>query len=175
MNSTPTPLEHILTHTHKEEMIAYLKSHPADFSEALQLALVDKQPYSWRAAWLLWSCMERDDKRIKRYLNKIISILPFRNESQQRDLMMILLRMNLNDDQQAKLFDVCTDIWFDVKKKPSVRINAFKLMTSVSKSHPELIPELISMTESRFVQSLSHGVRHSLNKIIADMKPHTKF
>lgn len=171
----PTSLEHILTHTHKEEMIAYLKSHPADFSEALQLALDDKQPYSWRAAWLLWSCMERDDKRIKRYLNKIISILPFRNESQQRDLMMILLRMKLNDDQQAKLFDVCAEIWFDVKKKPSVRINAFKLLANVSKSYPELIPELITMTETRYVKSLSPGVRHSLSKITAGLKLYSKF
>ncbi len=166
----PTSLEHILTHTHKEEMIAYLKSHPADFSEAIQLALDDKQPYSWRAAWLLWSCMERDDKRIKKHLNKIITILPFRNESQQRDLMMILLRMQLNDEQQSRLFDVCSEIWFDIKKKPSVRINAFKIILAVGKKHPEMFPEIRLMTESHYTETLSPGVKHSLKKLLLSIK-----
>jgi hypothetical protein len=165
-----TTLEHILTTRHKAEIIGYLNAHPDEFREAVQLALDDKQPYSWRAAWLLWSCMERDDKRIKKHLNKIITILPFRNESQQRDLMMILLRMQLNDEQQSRLFDVCSEIWFDIKKKPSVRINAFKIILAIGKKHPELFPEIRLMIESHYTETLSPGVKHSLSKMMAGMK-----
>ena len=60
-----TALEHILTSTYKDEMIAYLNTHPEDFEEAITLALSDKQPYGWRSAWLLWSCMEENDRRIQ--------------------------------------------------------------------------------------------------------------
>lgn len=61
-----TKLEHILTNSYKADMISYLKSHPEDFDEAIKLAIADKQPYSWRAAWLLWSCMK---KMTKEFIN----------------------------------------------------------------------------------------------------------
>lgn len=80
----------MLTNSHKAGMIAYMKSHPEDFTEIIKLAVADKQPYSWRASWLLWSCMNKNDQRIRKYLKTIIDILPNRNDSQQRELLMIL-------------------------------------------------------------------------------------
>ena len=68
--------EYILTHSYKADLISHLKSHPEDFEEALKLAVSDKQAYSWRAAWLLWSCMERNDQRIQKYTERIIEIIP---------------------------------------------------------------------------------------------------
>lgn len=62
-----TKLEYILTNSYKAEMITYLKTHPEDFREAIKLAISDKQPYSWRASWLLWSCMDKNDLRIRKY------------------------------------------------------------------------------------------------------------
>ncbi|HOT89685.1 MAG TPA: hypothetical protein PKZ43_03525 [Bacteroidales bacterium] len=63
-------LEYILTHSYKTDMISYLKSHPDDFEEIIRLAIADKQPYSLRAAWLLWSCMDKNDQRIHKYIKK---------------------------------------------------------------------------------------------------------
>ena len=67
-----TPYEKVLMTFYKEQMIAYLGSHPEDFKEAIKLAITDKQPYSWRSAWLLWSCMEENDLRVQPYIPKII-------------------------------------------------------------------------------------------------------
>ncbi len=63
-----------------------MENHPEYFNEAIELALVDKQPYSWRAAWLLWSCMEENDKRIRKYLKKIIDSLKSKDDGHQREL-----------------------------------------------------------------------------------------
>ncbi|MFN6328225.1 MAG: hypothetical protein ACK5UE_02440 [Chitinophagales bacterium] len=112
-----TKFEHLLTNSHKADMIAYMESHPEDFTEAIKLAIADKQPYSWRASWLLWSCMDKNDKRVRRYLKKIIDILPERKDNQQRELLMILQRMELNDEYEGQLFDSCTKIWEQVSKK----------------------------------------------------------
>jgi len=43
-------LEKTLTSCYKEEMISFMNSHPEYFDEAVELAISDKQPYSWRAA-----------------------------------------------------------------------------------------------------------------------------
>ena len=88
-----TALEHILTTSYKSEMIAYINSHPEDFDEAIQLAIADKQPYSWRASWLLWSCMNYNDQRIRSYVDQIINTLPTKGDDQKRELLLILQRM----------------------------------------------------------------------------------
>ncbi|MBK8644902.1 MAG: hypothetical protein IPN15_22620 [Saprospiraceae bacterium] len=164
-----TKLEHLLTNSHKAEMIAYMESHPGDFTEVIKLAIADKQPYSWRASWLLWSCMDKNDKRVSKYLKKIIDILPKRKDNQQRELLMILQRMELNEEYEGQLFDTCTKIWEQVGKNPSLRYNAFKLMVSISKKHPGLIGEINSLTESYYTDTLSDNVKKSITKLMYDL------
>ena len=67
-----SPLEECLTNNYKEGMIAFLKANPECWEEAIELAITNKQPYSWRAAWLLWSCLEKNDKRIQPYIQSLI-------------------------------------------------------------------------------------------------------
>jgi hypothetical protein len=165
-----TKLEHILTNTYKAEMISYLKSHPEDFNEAVRLAIADKQPYSWRAAWLLWSCMDKNDQRIQPYIKKIIDTLPSKCDEQLRELLIILQRMDLSDAYEGKLFDICVNVWEKVGKQASVRFNAFKLMVRIIKNHPELSKEIIFLTESQYTDSLSDNVKKSISKMIADLK-----
>jgi hypothetical protein len=143
-----------------------MKSHPEDFEEAIKLAIADKQPYSWRAAWLLWSCMDKDDQRIIKYIEKIIDAIPRRNDDQLRELMIILQRMEINEDFEGKLFDICVNIWKQTGKQPSVRYNAFKLMVRITKNHPELSKEITLLTESRYMDSLSATVKKSISKMI---------
>lgn len=80
-----TELEWILTNSYKADMILYLSAHPESFGEAIHLAITDKQPYSWRAAWLLWSCMEKNDRRIQEYVKTIIDTIADKNDEQQRN------------------------------------------------------------------------------------------
>ena len=76
-------------------MISCMDAHPEDFEEAIKLAVSDKQPYSWRAAWLLWSCMEENDQRIQGYVKNIIDTLTARNDDHQRELLIILHQMEI--------------------------------------------------------------------------------
>ncbi len=65
-------LEYILTNSHKDDLIVYIKTHPNKFNELIKLSISDKQPYAWRAAWLLWSCMDKNDRRIHKHIKNII-------------------------------------------------------------------------------------------------------
>ncbi len=106
-----TSLEHLLISSHKDEMIVYMVAHPEDFEEAIKLAISNKQPYSWRSAWLLWSCMEENDQRVQGYIKDIIDTLTTKNEDHQRELIKILQQMELSDEYEGFLFDVCVTIW----------------------------------------------------------------
>lgn len=164
-----TKLEHILTNSYKAEMISYLNLHPEDFDEAIKLAISDKQPYSWRAVWLLWSCMDKNDQRIHGYVKKIIDTLPGKSDDQRRELLIILQQMEINEDYEGKLFDICVDFWEKIGKKPSVRYNAFKLMVKIVKNHPDLSNEIKLLTEPHYMDSLSDTVKKSIFKMIPSL------
>lgn len=144
-----------------------MKSHPEDFDELIKLTIADKQPYSWRAAWLLWSCMDKNDLRIHRYIEKIIDTLPLTSDDQLRELLIILQRMELSDDEEGKLFDIGVNIWKKVGKQPSVRHNAFKLIVKIVKKHPDLSKEMAFLTEPPYMDSLSNTARKSILKMVA--------
>lgn len=166
-----TALERILTSSYKADMISYMASHPEDFKEAITLAISNKQPYSWRAAWLLWSCMEKNDKRIQPYVKNIIDILSIRNDNIQRELLIILHKMEINEEIEGLLFNHCVSIWEKINKMPSVRHNAFKVIVKIAKKHPDLYHEINFLTHDQYLDSLSAGVKNSISKMIIQFKP----
>jgi len=161
-----TKLEYALTNSYKDDLISYIKSHQIYFSELIKLSISDKQPYSWRAAWLLWSCMDNNDKRIRRYISKIIDILPDRQDNQQRELLMILQRMELHTKHEGQLFESCAKIWGNVNKNTSLRCNAFKIMIALSKKYPDLLNEIHSLTDTYYTDNVTDNVKKSIAKLM---------
>jgi hypothetical protein len=160
-----TELEKVLMNFYKEEMIRFMTNHPESFGEAIHLALGDKQPYSWRAAWLLWSCIEENDSRIKSHIRSIISSLKGKEDGHQRELLKILYLMDLDERHEGILFDHCISIWEKINKKPSVRFNAFKMMVKISRNYPELSQEIVFLLQDHYLETLSPGVRRALLKM----------
>jgi len=161
-----TALEYILTNSNKDGMISYMDAHPEDFEEAIKLAIANKQPYSWRAAWLLWSCMKENDQRVQKYIKRIIDSIPTKIDNQQRELFIILQKMVLNEDYEGILLDICVNVWQKINKKPSVRFNAFKLIVKIAKKYPELSHEIGLLTQDQYLESLSSTVNKSIFKMI---------
>ena len=162
-------LEDKLLSTYKDEMISFMDNHPEFFEEAIKLAIADKRQYSWRAAWLLWSCMEENDRRIQKYIKNIIDIVETRDDGHQRELLKILLKLELKEKYEGKLFDLCMDIWEQINKPPAVRVNALKLIIKIAKKHPELYKDIIFLTQDHYLESLSPGARHSVSKIMTQL------
>ena len=161
-----TALEHILISSYKADMISYIATHPEDFEEAIKLALSNNQPYSWRAASLLWSCMEENDRRIKGYIKNIINVITDKDDDHQRELLKILLQMELNEEYESYLFDLCISIWEKINKKPSVRFNAFKMIVKIVKKYPELSGEIVFLTQNQYTDPLSPAAKKSIFKMI---------
>jgi hypothetical protein len=164
-----TAFQRLLTTAHRPAMEAYISNHPESFEEAIRLAISDKKPYSWRAAWLLWSCMEKNDKRIRKHVRDIINVLPAREDSQKRELLKILEQMEINQAFEGLLFKQCEGIWKSVEKKPTVRLYAFKILGKIAGRHPELRRELIFLTQEIYTDNLSSPARKSIDKIVKEV------
>jgi hypothetical protein len=164
-----TALEFCLMNSCKAEMMAYMDAHPEDYKEAIELAVSDKQPYSWRAAWLLWSCMEENDLRIQGHIKSIMNTITKKNDDHQRELLKILLKMELDREYEGFLFNICTSVWEKIHKKPSVRHTAFKVMIKIAKKHPDLSQEIVFLTQELYLDSLSAAARKSISKMINEV------
>jgi hypothetical protein len=161
-----TELEQILISTYKDGMIAYMESHPEAYEEAVQLAISDKQPFAWRAAWLLWSCMEMNDQRVQKYIKEIVTSVKSKNDGHQRELLKILLLMDIDKKYEGILFNLCLDVWEEINKTPSVRMTAFKFIIKLVKKHPELSKEITFLLQERYLETLSPGVKKSISKMM---------
>ena len=162
-------LEHKLLNSYKSEMISFMNDHPEYFEEAVELAVSDKQPYSWRAAYVLWSVIEENDKRIKKHLKKIVGAVKNKNDGHQRELLKILLMMELDEKYESALFDICMSVWEQMNKAPAVRVNAFKFIFKIAKKHPELKQEISFLTQDHYLETLSHGAKHSIKKLMNEL------
>ena len=164
-----TPLEICLTHNYKDGMVSFLKTHPECWEETIQLAVTNKQPYSWRAAWLLWSCIEKNDTRIQPHIQSLIEGLKDKKDGHQRELLKILIVMELSEEQETNLMDYCIRLWKDIQKTPSIRYTAFRFIHKIALKYPELSNEIKFYTDIKYVESLSPGVRKSINKLIQSL------
>ena len=161
--------EHKLLSSYKKEMISYMADHPEAFKEAIELAVSNKQPYAWRAAYVLWSVIKENDVRIRKHIKKIVNVVKDKNDGHQRELLKILLMMELDEKYESKLFDICMNLWEQINKAPSVRVNAFKFILKIAKKHPELKQEISFLTQDHFMESLSPGARHSIKILMKDL------
>ncbi len=159
-------LENKLISSRKDEMISFLESHPEHFTEAINLAISDKQPFSWRAAFLLWGCMEENDARIKKYIKQIINSIKTKKDGHQRELLKILYRMEVGERYESTIFDICIRIWEQINKDPSVRMTALKYIFKIIKKYPDLSEEIIYLLQDHYLETLSAGVRHSIKRMM---------
>jgi hypothetical protein len=163
-------LERILINAYKQEMVYYLGSHPEDYNQVILLALGDKQPFCWRAAWLLWSCMEKNDSRIVPYIDNIIAAVSTKRGGHQRELLKILLQMETSEQQDGLLFDISITLWENISQPPSVRHVAFRMILKIAKRYPELLNEIIFFCQEHYLDSLSPGIKNSVKRMIANLK-----
>lgn len=163
-------LEHILTNTYKAEMIKFMKSHPECFNELINLSVSDSQKYSWRASWLLWSCIEPNDNRLNKYLNKIVDVLPIKKDNQQRELLIVLQKMEIDSSLEGKIIDACINIWEKKGKNVSLRYNALKLLIKISQKYPELSREIRLLTEPQYVDELSDTAKKSIYRLTNELR-----
>ncbi len=162
--------EYMLMHSYKAEMVEQMQNHPEYYPEAIRLALGDKQPYSWRSAFLLIGSIQKNDARIKPFIDQFIDVLPEKKDGHQRDILNILNKMDLNEAQEGYVLDRCISLWESTSKKPSVRFVAFKMMIKMAEKYPELANEIKYLTEEHYMEPLTPGARRSIAKMAAPFR-----
>ena len=160
-----TELQKVLLEFKKEDMISFLNSHPECFDEAINLAITENQPFSWRSAWLLWGVLKENDIRIRPHIKSIISSIKNKKDGHQRELIKILSKMDLNEKEEGYIFDICVTLWEKIRSAPSVRYNALLMILKIADKHPELKCEIAYLLQNHYLESLSPGIKNAVSRI----------
>ena len=78
--------------------------------------------------------------------------------------------MDLTQEQEGYLFDLCVSLWEQPEKKPSVRFTAFKFINKTARNYPDLANEILLLGQDKYMRTLSPGVRRSIEKMIKSTK-----
>ena len=143
-------------------MIAFIDETPGSFEEALELALSDRQPVCWRATWIIKNYMEKDDIRVQPYVRDFVNILADKKEGHQRELLKILMKMNLDDEYISFLYDFCVKAWKEPKNQPSLRHTSIGFVLKCAKENPDFGHGISELSQAVYMDSLSAGIKRSV-------------
>ncbi|WP_010134465.1 hypothetical protein [Ochrovirga pacifica] len=150
----------------KDFLIQLFQEQTEVHSAAIQLSLSNQQPQAWRATWILGHCTTKNDQRIRPFINNYLQILNKQKDGHQRELLKILDKMDLDDEQEGKLFDACMSIWENTNKAPAVRYVAYKFIHKTCEKYPELQEELSFISQPHYLENLSPGIKKIIQKLI---------
>lgn len=154
-------------YTKNRDMLNYVKEHPKLFTELIEASLDREHPKAWRAAMLLGHAMKKNDVRLMAYIDSFIECLPLlTHDGHQRQLLIILNQLTLNEDQNGHLFNHCLSFWEDVHKIPSTRIRSFQAMIKMTTDFPELKKELRLFTTDYYSRTLSKAIKISFDRLV---------
>jgi hypothetical protein len=96
----------------------------------------------WRAAGLLFDSMEPKEEGVQPFVDRILGAIPGKRDGHQRELLKLLRKLVLDDDQAGRLFAYAVEFWEDKSLDPAVRYYAFACMLDTAERFPELVPEI---------------------------------
>jgi hypothetical protein len=129
-------VENILLTRMKDDMLAWVLSHPECMKTLLALALSNDPKIGWRAAGLLFDSMEPKEEGVQPFVDRILGANPGKRYGHQRELLKLLRKLVLDDDQAGRLFAYAVEFWEDKSLDPAVRYYAFACMLDTAERFP---------------------------------------
>lgn len=150
----------------KDFLVQLFQEQQEVHSSAIKLSLQNKQPESWRATWILANCTLKNDVRIVPFIDNYIKAIHNKKDGHQREILKILFKMKLNDEQEGRLFDISMNLWENINKAPAARYLAFKHIYKTYEKYPELKGELEYICQDKYTEKLSPGIKKIILKMM---------
>lgn len=150
----------------KEIYIKEVGGSPEHFNTLLDLALNEKDPLAWRAAWILDGSDEQHPGLASGSVRRITRELPrVQSTGTLRSLLRLLCRYNIQEEDQGMLIDLCFKYMTSELYPVAVKVHAMQIIYRHVLIYPELKEELVTVIQDQ-VDNNSVGFRSRGNRII---------
>ena len=159
----------------QNEIRTFINSNIGDIDALIELATSDNKEYNFRIVWLLFKGTKKNDPRIKPFLSDLIYGIENKKSGHQRELIRSIMKHELSDNQESALYDQCIVIWKDLSLKPGTRYYAYLFLHKLSLKYPELMNELRHFFTEIYLETLSPGIKHSIQKKTTELRLNSDF
>ncbi len=140
------------------------------FGSLLKLALHDKDPVAWRAAWVLDGSDEQEAGLARPYIIKIVKALPaLESKGSLRSLLRMLCRHDIPEVVQGLLIDLCFSYLSSELYPVAVKAHAMQIVYLHVLIYPELKDELVTVLEDQ-IDNNSVGFLSRARRLIKQME-----
>jgi len=154
----------------KELIIREVGNSERQFSSLLNLALNDKDPVGWRAAWILDGAAEVKPGLVPKHIPQIVHKLPsIKSSGTIRSLLRMLCRYNIPEEEQGLLIDLCFKYMVSELYPVAVKVHAMQIIYNHCLLYPELKDELRTVIEDQ-VSNNSVGFMARGRRIIRQLE-----
>ena len=156
-----------LSNHSKLQIIDYLKLSDHRLDEAMNLFTEVKAKQQIVLSWALSDYSMMYPQKLNSHLNLFIYFLKDQslNTSIKRNLVRIFQYVELTEDLEGTLFDLCMKFLNDLKEPIAVRVFSMTVCSRIAMKYPELAPELRISIEEHYDHG-SAGFKNRATKIL---------
>lgn len=154
----------------RELYIAEVGRSEEKFASLVKLALFEKDPLAWRAAWILDGSDEQNPGLATKSIAGIIHALEgIKSKGALRSLLRLLCRYDIHEDEQGILIDLCFSYMVSELYPVAVKVHAMQIIYQHVLIYPELKEELITVISDQ-VANNTVGFKSRGMRIIKQLK-----
>lgn len=145
-------------------------SNQSLFDELFKLALLNEEPVSRRAMWVVDVASEAEPDMLLPYINELISALHgFYHDGLKRHTLRMLSRYDLSMEEFLPILDLCFQYMSSGNESVAARYQAMHLLSKMSEKEPDLKHEIINTIELQ-MQEGSSGLQNQCLKLLKKLK-----
>ena len=134
------------------ENLQYLQNElvkkPELYRLLIEIAFYDKNPKSWRAAYLVDKINDKNPEMLQPFISEMIEQLKVeQNESKKRHFLKLISMNDLPFDELGFLTDYCIDVFTSDKMPVAVRVHAMQVLYNITEKQTDLKSEILLIVE----------------------------
>ena len=152
-----------------------MEDNPALVEPIFNLAISDRQPLSWRAAWVFAHMTDYQSVLLPALLPRIVkALLCLKNHSQRGCFFKVVSRSDFKVEEYGELLDFCIDILLKPTDRPSHKFYCLDLLEKFAIQIPELKPELVMVVEEALPNFETDVLKRKGNKWLKRMEKNNR-
>ncbi len=154
-----------------EITIQGIEKNPEYYSILMGIALYNKTPKSWRAAYLVDKIHENSPELIIPFIIEIIHQLKVEKHSGKKRHFLKQISLNkIPKEHFGFLVDYCLKALTSAKERPAVRVNAMQILYNISEIETELKPEILAVIEHEMEYHFTAGIISRGSKLVKKLR-----
>lgn len=154
----------------KDLYISAVGASDSKFKMLLDLALNEKDPIAWRAAWILDGSDELHPGLASNFISHIVQSLPgLVSKGTLRSILRMLCRYDIPEKEQGIIIDLCFQYLVSELYPVAVKVHAMQIIYNHVLLYPELKDELITVITDQ-VDNNTVGFKSRGKRLIKKME-----